>query len=63
MPTPNTPVTVSELRMRPVGDQVWGKYIIMSLQKRRTKDGKAICNLRLGDRKRHLGRHAGFRGL
>ena len=50
MPNASHPVTVSELRMRPVGDQVWGKYLIMSLQKRRTKDGKEICNLRLGDR-------------
>ncbi len=50
MSTATAPVTVSELRMRPIGDQVWGKYIIMSLQKRRTKDGKEICNLRLGDR-------------
>ena len=46
----SAPLTVSEIRCHPVGEQAWGKYIILEIQKRRTKDGKEICNLRLGDR-------------
>lgn len=41
--------TVNELREVNTGEQVRGKYLIMDKILRKTKDGKNICNLRIGD--------------
>lgn len=43
------PFSVRELKMIPSGKQVWGKYLILDKVERRTRDGKAVINLRLGD--------------
>ena len=43
-------MTVADIKSHRPGEQAGGKFVIMDLQKRHTKDGKEICNLRLGDR-------------
>lgn len=43
------PFSVRELKMIPSGKQIWGKYLILDKVERRTRDGKAVINLRLGD--------------
>lgn len=43
------PFLVRELKMIPSGKQVWGKYLILDKVERRTRDGKSVINLRLGD--------------
>lgn len=43
------PYLVKELKGMPPGRQVWGKYLLLEKVDRRTRDGKAVSNLRLGD--------------
>lgn len=43
-------LTIAEIRNHSTGDQVWGKFILMEVSHRRTKDGKEICNMRFGDK-------------
>lgn len=43
------PLQVKELKLLEQGKQFWGKYLVMDKNQRRTKDGKEIINLRLGD--------------
>lgn len=43
------PYLVKELKSIPPGRQVWGKYLVLEKVDRRTRDGRAVSNLRLGD--------------
>jgi len=43
------PYTIKELKTLSPGDQIWGKYLIIESNHRRTKDGKELCNLLLAD--------------
>lgn len=43
------PFLVRELKMIPSGKQIWGKYLMLDKVERRTRDGKSVINLRLGD--------------
>ncbi len=43
------PYQVKELKGMQPGRQVWGKYLLLEKVDRRTRDGKAVSNLRLGD--------------
>lgn len=43
------PFLVREIKMIPSGKQIWGKYLVLDKVERRTRDGKAVINLRLGD--------------
>lgn len=43
------PYTIKELKTLSPGDQIWGKYLIIQSNHRRTKDGKDIRNLILSD--------------
>ena len=43
------PFTIQELKALPTGSQLWGKYLVLDKNQRKTKDGRDIINLRLGD--------------
>lgn len=43
------PYTVKELKRLSPGTQVWGKYIILEKVHRKTRDGKEIIDLKIGD--------------
>lgn len=43
------PLTVKELKNTDAGKQVWGKFIILDKILRRTKEGKEMHNLKIGD--------------
>lgn len=43
------PYSVKELKTLGPGKQIWGKYLILEKIDRRTREGKAVSNLRLGD--------------
>lgn len=43
------PFTVKEVKALGAGKQVWGKYLVLEKIDRRTREGKAVSNLRLGD--------------
>lgn len=43
------PFTVQEIKTLPVGTQLWGKYLILDKSQRKTKDGREIVNLKIGD--------------
>lgn len=40
---------LKEVKAMLPGRQVWGKYLLLDKVERRTRDGKAVMNLRLGD--------------
>ena len=44
------PVTIAQVKQKMTGEQIWGKYLILELSRRKTKDGHEIINLKLGDR-------------
>jgi 3'-5' exoribonuclease len=46
---PKGPMMIQEIRSSTAGEQVWGKFLILELQRRRTRDGKLVVNLKLGD--------------
>ncbi|HWP98375.1 MAG TPA: HD domain-containing protein [Syntrophomonadaceae bacterium] len=43
------PYSVKELKALGPGKQVWGKFLVLEKIDRRTREGKAVSNLRLGD--------------
>jgi 3'-5' exoribonuclease len=43
------PFTIEELKALPTGSQLWGKYLVLEKNQRKTKDGRDIINLKLGD--------------
>ncbi|MDD3853772.1 MAG: HD domain-containing protein [Syntrophomonadaceae bacterium] len=43
------PFTCKELKSITPGSQVWGKYLILDKNQRRSKDGREIINLKIGD--------------
>lgn len=43
------PYQVKELRTVATGQQIWGKFLILERLNRKTKDGKEIINLKIGD--------------
>ena len=43
------PFTIQELKALPTGSQLWGKYLVLEKNQRKTKDGRDIINLKLGD--------------
>lgn len=43
------PFKVSELKNLNTGSQIWGKYLVLERIQRKTKDGKDIINLKIGD--------------
>lgn len=43
------PFTIQELKALPSGSQLWGKYLVLEKNQRKTKDGRDIINLKLGD--------------
>ncbi|MGI6452813.1 MAG: 3'-5' exoribonuclease YhaM family protein [Syntrophomonadaceae bacterium] len=43
------PLSVKEIKQQPVGQQFWGKYLIMEAVFRKTRDGREIANLKIGD--------------
>lgn len=43
------PLQIKELKSLQQGIQFWGKYLVLERIDRRTRDGKEIINLRLGD--------------
>ncbi|NLN86406.1 MAG: HD domain-containing protein [Syntrophomonadaceae bacterium] len=43
------PLMVKELKAMPTGQQVFGKYLLLDRLYRKTKDGKDMYNIRLGD--------------
>lgn len=43
------PYTVSETKDLPAGTQFWGKYLILGKNNRKTRDGREIIDLRIGD--------------
>ncbi|MDR1159794.1 MAG: HD domain-containing protein [Syntrophomonadaceae bacterium] len=44
------PYTISELKAFTNGQQIWGKYLLLALYKRKTRDGKDFSNLKIGDK-------------
>ncbi|MDR1617139.1 MAG: HD domain-containing protein [Syntrophomonadaceae bacterium] len=44
------PYTISELKAFTTGQQIWGKYLLLALYKRKTRDGKDFSNLKIGDK-------------
>lgn len=49
------PFMVKELKDLPVGKQVWGKYLIIEKQERKTRDDREIIDLKLGDSSGEIG--------
>ncbi|MDD2585142.1 MAG: HD domain-containing protein [Syntrophomonadaceae bacterium] len=47
--TKKGPYEVKEIKTLAVGQQIWGKFLILECNSRKTKDGKEITNLRIGD--------------
>ncbi len=43
------PLEISELKSKTPGTQVWGKFLILEKVQRKTRDGKSILHLKLGD--------------
>ena len=43
------PYTVRELKNLSPGTQFWGKYLILGKNLRKTRDGREITDLRIGD--------------
>jgi len=43
------PFTCKELKSMTPGTQVWGKFLILEKNQRRSKDGREIINLKIGD--------------
>lgn len=43
------PFTIQELKSLPTGSQLWGKYLVLEKNQRKTKDGRDVINLKLGD--------------
>ncbi|WP_156204463.1 3'-5' exoribonuclease YhaM family protein [Candidatus Syntrophocurvum alkaliphilum] len=43
------PYIIQELREKSQGTQIWGKYLILEKVQRKTKDGKNMFNLKIGD--------------
>lgn len=43
------PFTIREMKSMPQGSQLWGKYLVLDKSQRKTKDGRDIINLKLGD--------------
>ncbi|HOQ08559.1 MAG TPA: HD domain-containing protein [Syntrophomonadaceae bacterium] len=43
------PFTIQELKSLPTGSQLWGKYLVLEKSQRKTKDGRDVINLKLGD--------------
>ncbi|NLB52699.1 MAG: HD domain-containing protein [Syntrophomonadaceae bacterium] len=43
------PFTVKELKALSPGKQIWGKYLILEKVTRKTKEGKDLTNLKIGD--------------
>lgn len=43
------PYTVKEIKGLAPGQQIWGKYIILEKVTRKTKDGKDLINIKIGD--------------
>ncbi len=44
------PFTIKEIKVLDQGSQLWGKYLVLDKTSRRTKDGKDVMNLKIGDR-------------
>lgn len=44
------PFTIQELRQMQPGNQIWGKYLVTEKTTRKTKEGKTITNLKIGDK-------------
>ncbi len=44
------PFTVHELRQLEPGNQIWGKFLVTEKTTRKTKEGKTIINLKIGDK-------------
>lgn len=43
------PYNIQELKSLSMGSQLWGKYLVLDKNQRKTKDGRDIVNLKLGD--------------
>jgi 3'-5' exoribonuclease len=44
------PYTIKELKGLAPGQQIWGKYLIVEKVTRKTKDGKDLTNIKIGDK-------------
>lgn len=44
------PFTVKEIKALAPGQQIWGKYLILEKVTRKTKDGKDLTNMKIGDK-------------
>lgn len=43
------PLSIKELKALSPGEQIWGKYLLLEVNRRRTKDGKEMYNIKLSD--------------
>lgn len=48
------PYTIGELKAFTTGKQIWGKYLVLELLPRKTRDGKDFYNLKIGDKSGEL---------
>jgi len=44
------PFTVRDLKKLPAGTQIWGKFLVKEKSSRKTREGKNITNLKIGDK-------------
>jgi len=43
------PFSISQIKEFAIGKQFWGKFLVLEANQRKTRDGKDIVNLRIGD--------------